>query len=342
MVKRVVDTDFWTDMDVIDSYSPEDKYFYLYLITNGKSSQVGIYSLPIKVISFETGYSTEAVKVLLERFSERYKQIIYSNETQEVTILNSLKFSILKGGKPVKDLLEKELALVKDAHLIQATHENMLRFWELSKRPFDKTIKVSFENELRNRRLMCAEEVGNKESMVSIKNENHNVIKNVNHNDINNDIKKKNDNDNEESGATNHNFFNIDEILKNNLSEKDGNESETTNRHELEEDEIRAFKYYGNIIKKHNPTLQEIDKSNIVKLYYEVIFGEMHPQIENQLNTWQEQLPVPLILDALSRSIKASVPIPYANSILQRWVDEGIKCTHEVLEKDIKFKEENF
>ena len=44
MVKRVVDTDFWTDMEVIDHYSPEDKYFYLYLITNGKSSQVGIYS----------------------------------------------------------------------------------------------------------------------------------------------------------------------------------------------------------------------------------------------------------------------------------------------------------
>ena len=28
MVKRVVDTGFWTDMQVMDHYSVEDKYFY--------------------------------------------------------------------------------------------------------------------------------------------------------------------------------------------------------------------------------------------------------------------------------------------------------------------------
>lgn len=195
MVKRVVDTDFWTDMEVIDHYSPEDKYFYLYLITNGKSSQVGIYSLPIKVIRFETGYSTETIQVLLERFSEKYKQIIYSKETQEVTILNSLKFSILKGGRPVKDLLEKELALVKDATLIQATYENMLQFWKLSKRPFDQTIKAAFETELKNRGLMSRQEVRTFDCGEPIQSQSQNVIQKDNDN--------VSHNDNEESWATN-------------------------------------------------------------------------------------------------------------------------------------------
>lgn len=48
MVKRVVDTAFWTNMQVIDNYSIEDKYFSLYLMTNDKTTQVGIYPLPKK------------------------------------------------------------------------------------------------------------------------------------------------------------------------------------------------------------------------------------------------------------------------------------------------------
>lgn len=154
MVRRVVDTAFWTDMDVIDNYSVEDKYFYLYLMTNAKTTQVGIYALPIKVMSFETGYTVDVIRVLLERFNSKYKKIIYSNSTQEVTLLHSLQTTILKGGKPVSDLLEKELTRIKDGNLILDTYYAMKEFWELSKRKFDKTIKELFEIELLNRKLL--------------------------------------------------------------------------------------------------------------------------------------------------------------------------------------------
>lgn len=97
MVKRVVDTNFWTDMQVIDNYSIEDKYFFLYLMTNDKTTQVGIYPLPKKVMSFETGFNSDVIQVLLDRFSENYGRIIYSQETQEVTVLHSLQSTILKG-----------------------------------------------------------------------------------------------------------------------------------------------------------------------------------------------------------------------------------------------------
>lgn len=188
MVKRVVDTKFWTDMQVIDNYSVEDKYFFLYLMTNAKTTQVGIYPLPIKVISFETGYTVEAIRVLLDRFSGKYKQIIYSEKTQEVSLLESLKTTILKGGKPVSDLLIRELRTVKDGSLIEATYESMNNFWELSTRKFDKTIKELFEAELINRGLLNSQSESQKE------NEIQNDIQIYNEND--------NHNDNQDSLAT--------------------------------------------------------------------------------------------------------------------------------------------
>ncbi len=303
MVKRVVDTDFWTDMEVIDHYSPEDKYFYLYLITNGKSSQVGIYSLPIKVIRFETGYSTETIQVLLERFSEKYKQIIYSKETQEVTILNSLKFSILKGGRPVKDLLEKELALVKDATLIQATYENMLQFWTLSKRPFDQTIKAAFENELKNRGLINQQEVRMFGCEESIQSQSQNVIQKDNDN--------VSHNDNEESGATNREA----------------------------PDETEVIEHYTNILLKYNPTLKgTIHSSNISTLYYQEIFGEKRHYVDKQLKEWQKLYPTSLILEALSRSVKATTPLSYASTVLENWKAFGITSRTEALRRDTELQ----
>jgi len=157
MVKRIVDTAFWTDMQVIDNYSVEDKFFYLYLLTNDKSTQLGIYSLPKKVMSFETGFTTDVIQVLLERFSETYGKIRYSEDTQEVTILESLQFSVLTGGKPVQDLLEREMNKVKDDTLILATYKSMKQFWELSKRKFDQTIMALFEKELTSREVSFTE-----------------------------------------------------------------------------------------------------------------------------------------------------------------------------------------
>lgn len=117
-LKRVVSTDFWTDDKVIDLFSVEDKYFMLYLLTNPHTTQLGIYELNIKRASFETGYTADVITVLLDRFENKYGLIKYSKATKEVAIGNYLRHSIMKGGKPVEDLLNKELKRVKDKDLI--------------------------------------------------------------------------------------------------------------------------------------------------------------------------------------------------------------------------------
>lgn len=117
-VKRVVSTDFWTDNKVVDMFSPEDKLFMLYLLTNPHASLLGIYPFSIKVAAFEIGFSPEAVKVLLERFINKYNIVCYSEKTQEIAVLNWLKHSVMKGGKPVMDCLETDIKKVKEKDLI--------------------------------------------------------------------------------------------------------------------------------------------------------------------------------------------------------------------------------
>ena len=116
-IKRIVDTAFWTDGKV-DEFSPEDKYFMLYLLTNPFTTQLGIYEISIKQVAFQLGYSVDAVNVLLERFENKYGIIIFSKSTNEVAIRNFLRHSIIKGGAPVRDCLIKEMKKVKNKELI--------------------------------------------------------------------------------------------------------------------------------------------------------------------------------------------------------------------------------
>lgn len=124
-INRIVNTDVWTDEKVLDNFSVEDKYFWLYLLTNPQTKQLGIYKLPIKIIAFQTGYSEEVVKVLLERFDKTYNIIKYNHETQEVAILNYLKWAIVRGGKPVEDCIKADMEKVKDKTLITFVYNHL-------------------------------------------------------------------------------------------------------------------------------------------------------------------------------------------------------------------------
>lgn len=44
-VFRQIHIDFWQDGFILD-LTPEEKYFYLYLMTNSKTTQCGVYELP--------------------------------------------------------------------------------------------------------------------------------------------------------------------------------------------------------------------------------------------------------------------------------------------------------
>ncbi|MBV7504832.1 DnaD domain protein [Bacillus sp. sid0103] len=119
----MVRTDFWKNPIVSEEMTPEDKYFYLYLLTNPNTTQIGIYKITKKQMAFDLGYSIESVHSLMERFIVHHKVIRYNPETRELAIKNWGKYNLHKGGKPVMDCIYSELKDVEDLSLIKYVSE---------------------------------------------------------------------------------------------------------------------------------------------------------------------------------------------------------------------------
>lgn len=113
---RQIYIDFWQDGFVLD-LTPEEKYFYLYLMTNSKTTQCGIYELPKRIIETETGYNRETVEKLLNRFQE-YGKVLYDNTTKEIMLLNWIKYNWINSPK-VLSLINKELNEVKNIEFLR-------------------------------------------------------------------------------------------------------------------------------------------------------------------------------------------------------------------------------
>lgn len=113
---RSIQTAFWSDSKIIDDFTPEDRYFYLYLLTNEKSNQLGCYELSIKQICRDTGYNEETVKKLLERFENVLEVINYDYKTKEIFLKNWHKYNWLN-SENTKKCIEKEFDLIKSTFL---------------------------------------------------------------------------------------------------------------------------------------------------------------------------------------------------------------------------------
>lgn len=156
MSKTIVERDFWNDEIVIDMFSPEDKLFMMYLMTCPRGNPVGIYKIPIKIMAFEIGYSPEAIRVLIDRFMNKYKKIFYDYEEQEIAILSTLKHTINRGGKPIEEMVAKKLEEATNIDLIIKVYDHMQNWWSLSTREIDKTIKKIFEDEIQKRKSLIS------------------------------------------------------------------------------------------------------------------------------------------------------------------------------------------
>lgn len=115
---RYVYTNFWESPIVSDTFTPEDKLFFLYLLTNAHTKQIGVYKLQKKLMAFELGYSIESIESLISRFEEHHRLIKYNVETREIAIKNWGKFNLNKGGKPIEDCINAELPFVEDKSLL--------------------------------------------------------------------------------------------------------------------------------------------------------------------------------------------------------------------------------
>lgn len=112
-IYRNIQMSFWTDSKIIDDFSPEERYFYLYLMTNPHTNLVGCYEISMKHMADETGYSRDKIEKLISKLSKSHGVMVYSNETKEVLLLNWHKYNWTQSEK-FRKLLSKEIESVKN------------------------------------------------------------------------------------------------------------------------------------------------------------------------------------------------------------------------------------
>lgn len=112
-IYRSIQMSFWTDSKIIDDFTPEDRYFYLYLFTNPHTNLAGCYEISLKQASVETGYSPDSIENLLNRFEKVHNVIQYSRQTKEILILHWHKYNWTLSEKFRKPL-RAEIDSVKD------------------------------------------------------------------------------------------------------------------------------------------------------------------------------------------------------------------------------------
>jgi len=113
---RKIHVQFWGDV-FIQTLTPEQKFFFLYLLTNERTKQCGIYEITTRQISFDTGYTVETVMRLIEFFTSSGK-VLFSRETNEIAIKNWDKYNS-SDSPSVQNLVKKEITGVKNKKLIE-------------------------------------------------------------------------------------------------------------------------------------------------------------------------------------------------------------------------------
>jgi hypothetical protein len=113
---RKVHTQIWSD-PFFSELNSEKKIFYLYLLTNERTKQCGIYEISKRHIAFDLSITIKSVTDMLTFFNSKGK-LKYSEATNEIAVKNWAKYNYSTSPKVVK-CIESELKVVKNRVLIE-------------------------------------------------------------------------------------------------------------------------------------------------------------------------------------------------------------------------------
>ena len=123
-IYRTVHMSFWTDPKVDDDFTPEDKYFYLYLLTNPHTNLCGCYEISMRQIVRETGYNEDTVKRLINRMETVHGVIQYDPQTKEIYIPRWGKYNWCNSQK-TKDGAVKSMEFIKSEKFKKALSDTL-------------------------------------------------------------------------------------------------------------------------------------------------------------------------------------------------------------------------
>jgi hypothetical protein len=112
MAKRMIDTQLWNDENIIENFTAEDKYFWLYILTSPHNNICGVFKNSPTLIARDMGLHKDTVVNLIYRFEKQHCLIAVDKDTNEILILNWYKYNWTKSPK-LKCIIEKEAVLIK-------------------------------------------------------------------------------------------------------------------------------------------------------------------------------------------------------------------------------------
>lgn len=106
--QRYINTRFWSD-NFVSELNPLDRYLFLYFLTNEHTNICGIYEVPLKTISFETGIQLDMLKKMLVRLKGKVYYVngwVYIKNFAKHQAINE---SIVKGIEAAKKDIPAEI-----------------------------------------------------------------------------------------------------------------------------------------------------------------------------------------------------------------------------------------
>jgi hypothetical protein len=116
---RYVYCEFWSDKWA-RSLTVDERLFFIYLLTNERVVQSGIYKLPMPYIVLEMQLTEKRIVQMIEKFTQLGK-IIYNSETEELAIVNWRRYNESNSPK-VKTCVKREVRNIKDINLVKALY----------------------------------------------------------------------------------------------------------------------------------------------------------------------------------------------------------------------------
>lgn len=120
----MIDTELWNNEDIVEYFTAEDRFFWLYLLTSPHNNICGVFKNSPALIARDMGLHKDTIVNLLYRFENIHKLIYIDKETNEILILNWYKFNWTSSSK-LLSLIEKEKKTIKSSMIKKMLDERI-------------------------------------------------------------------------------------------------------------------------------------------------------------------------------------------------------------------------
>lgn len=300
-IYRQVQINFWQD-DFVVELTPEERYFYIYIMTNPRTTQCGIFKLVKKFVAFELGYDRETVDKLLKKFDD-YGKIHFCEETKEIMVINWMKYNFINSKNTIL-CINKELKEVKNKEFIKCLYAICLEK-NYAVNDIFRGIEIDAADSLKETKVIPLK-IGNED----IKNSNFTA-------------KGENSSEEDKEGLASpseapYKALGEEEIKKEIYKNKSSNNQKVLDKNINGE----AEKSISRILFEFN---KNIKKASILEI--------------ERFKLWRTEFEEEVIIKAIEQAVKYKVKhIGYIEGIIRGWREEGITTMEELTKKLDKTK----